>query len=46
MNACTCQSKLYSNSADGDLYLKNAPNILASNTAKKKECGLRFETFR
>ena len=26
MNACKCQSKLYSNSADGDIDLKNAPN--------------------
>ena len=45
MNACTCQSALYSNSADGDLDLKNAPNILASNTAKK---GMwpKVETFR
>ena len=45
MIACPCQSKLFSNSADGDfLDLKNAPNILYLNTAKK-ESGLRIVTF-
>ena len=36
MKTCTCHSELFSNLADGDfLDLKNAPNILYLNTAKK-----------
>ena len=33
MKACTCQANCIPILAEGDLDLKNAPNILASNTA-------------